>query len=142
MLKTKSILFILCLTVGAIGCGCHSLDTPLKGYYYEGKLPASIKADLTSTTKFASDLASETGLIIKDKSTSDVFLISNDKNSAQFNVDISFNTSKNIIYIAVRGDIENQDALTATQKTASLFAREFPDSTLTAVKVYPGLLGP
>lgn len=125
-----------------LAAGCLHVGSRLNGYYYEGRLPAWITADIVSANKLASDLSAETGLIITSKSSSNVFLNSSDKHGAKFNVNIAFYTPKNSLYIAVRGDIASSEALAATQKAVDLFTKDFPGAKLTTMTVYPGLLGP
>jgi hypothetical protein len=141
-MKLRSITILALIPMALLLQGCLHWEAPLRGYYYEGKLPSSVIADLVSVTEFANDLSAETGLVIADKSTSNVFLISNGNDSAKFNVNVSFYTPKNTFYIAVRGDIESPAALAATQKASELFEKKYRGSKLTWQTVYPGLLGP
>jgi hypothetical protein len=140
-MKLRSIIVLAVIPIALLLQGCLHSEAPLRGYYYEGKLPSSVKADLVSATQFANELSAEAGLVIADKSTSNIFLISN-RNGPQFNVNISFYTPKNTLYIAVRGDIESSAALAATQKASELFEKRYPGSKLAWQTVYPGLLGP
>lgn len=136
---SKFFLMLVFLAAVVYGCALHS---PLKGYYYEAKLPAIASADITTVSEFADALARDAGLLIVSRSPDNVFLSSPDKSSSGFTINISFYTPKNALYIATRGNVEGSNALAATQKAIALFQAKFPAGKLSRMTVYPGALGP
>jgi uncharacterized membrane protein YdfJ with MMPL/SSD domain len=142
----KNLLYILSVAVALIVCGCSHLSPPLSGYYYEGELPLTVKSEPALVSRFANELSAETGLAIRDTSNgsvvTNVHLSPNNQGKARFDINASLNIPKNMFYVSVRGDIASPEALAATQKAVELFAKEFPGSKLSAITVYPGLLGP